>query len=69
MNKPFTIKVQETGKKIADVINESQLPLYVIKTILKGIYEEVDENDNKEIEKYNEEQEKLSQEKEKESDK
>lgn len=69
MNKPFTIIIQETEQKIVEIINNSQLPAYVLKNILQGIYAEIERVDNQEIAKYNEEQEKLSQEKEKESDK
>jgi hypothetical protein len=67
MNKPFTIKVQETEQKIVEIINTSQLPAYVLKTMLINMINELDNIDAEEIKKYNEEQ--LSQEKEKESDK
>lgn len=69
MNKPFTIIVQETTQKLVEDINNTQLPAYVLKNILQGIYAEIERVDNQEIAKYKEEQEKLSQEKEKESDK
>ena len=55
MDKPFTLKVQETGKEVANILNKSQLPLFVLKTILQGIYAEMDDIDNEEIRKYNEE--------------
>ncbi len=67
MNKPFTIQVQETEQKIVEIINTSQLPAYVLKTMLINMINELDNIDAEEIKKYNEEQ--LSQEKEKESDK
>lgn len=66
MNKPFTIQIQETEQKIVEIINNSQLPAYVLKNILQGIYAEIDRVDNEEIAKYNEEQEKSQK---KESDK
>ena len=66
MNKPFTIIIQETEQKIVEIINNSQLPAYVLKNILQGIYAEIDRVDNEEIAKYNEEQEKSQK---KESDK
>lgn len=69
MNKPFTIQVQETEQKIVEIINTSQLPAYVLKTMLINMINELDNIDAEEIKKYNEEQAKLSQEKEKESDK
>ena len=52
--------------KIVEIINNSQLPAYVLKNILQGIYAEVERVDNEEIAKYNEEQEKSQK---KESDK
>lgn len=66
MNKPFTIQVQETEQKIVEIINTSQLPAYVLKTMLINMINELDNIDAEEIRKYNEEQ--LSQEKEKESE-
>ncbi len=66
MNKPFTMRIQETGQKIVEIIDNSQLPAYVLKNILQGIYAEIDRVDNEEIAKYNEEQAKSQK---KESDK
>lgn len=66
MNKPFTLQIQETEQKIVEIINNSQLPAYVLKNILQGIYAEIERVDNEEIAKYNEEQEKSQK---KESDK
>ena len=66
MNKPFTMRIQEAEQKIVEIINNSQLPAYVLKNILQRIYEEVERVDNEEITKYNEEQEKSQK---KESDK
>ena len=61
MNKPFTLKIQEVEKEIVEIINSSQLPAYVLKQVLQGIYNEIDKVDMEEIKKY--------QEKEKESEK
>jgi len=66
MDKPFTIKIQETEKEIVEIINSSQLPAFVLKQILQGIYAEIERVDNEEIAKYNEAQEKSQK---KESDK
>ena len=55
MNKPFTLKIQETEKGIVEILNSSQLPAFVLKQILQGIYNEVDRLDNEEIKKYQEE--------------
>lgn len=64
MNKPFTLIVQETEQKLIEVINNSKLPAYSLKILLKGIFEELERVDNEEIQKYLQDQEK-----EKESDK
>ena len=77
MEKPFTIKVQETEQEFIKTIEKSSLPVYVLKTIFQNLYNQLEEIDNKEMEKYaeslkkeeNKGQAKLSQEKEKESDK
>jgi len=66
MDKPFTLKIQEVEKEIVEIINNSQLPAYVLKNILQGIYAEIERVDNEEIAKYNEAQEKSQK---KESDK
>lgn len=65
MNKPFTIQVQEAEQKIVEDINNSQLPAYVLKTILQNIYKQLEELETQEIQKYQEETEK----EDKESDK
>jgi len=54
MNKPFTIKVQETEEKLVDILNKSELPAYVIKTLLQNLYAQVETIDNEEIKKYKE---------------
>lgn len=41
MNKPISVSVKETRKKICDVINESGLPISVIELILSDVYGEV----------------------------
>lgn len=68
MNKPFTIKVQETEQEIIKIINNSNLPAYVLKTIFQNLYNQLEEIDNKEMEKYAEELKQKSK-KIKESDK
>ena len=69
MNKPFTIQVQETEQKIVEDINNSQLPAYVLKTILQNIYKQLEELETQEIQKYKEETEKENKKEDKESDK
>lgn len=67
MNKPFTLQVQETEEQLVNAINKSNLPAYVLKQILKELYQQVEQLEINEIETYNQEQEKKP--KKKESDK
>lgn len=41
MNKPLTMVVKETKKKLADVCNESGLPPVILDLIVQGIYSEI----------------------------
>ena len=41
MNKPLTMIVKETKKKLADICNESGLPPVVLDLIIQGIYSEI----------------------------
>lgn len=52
MEKPFTIKVQETEQEFIKTIEKSSLPVYVLKTIFQNLYNQLDLMDNKEMEKY-----------------
>lgn len=52
MEKPFTIKVQETEQEFIKTIEKSSLPVYVLKTIFQNLYNQLEEIDNKEMEKY-----------------
>lgn len=52
MNKPFTIKVQETEQEIIKIINNSELPAYVLITMLQNLITNIKDIDNKEINKY-----------------
>lgn len=67
MNKPFTIQVQETEEKLVKTINESNIPAYVLKNILKELYQQIEQLELNEIETYKQAQEKKP--KKKESDK
>ena len=62
MEKPFSLKVQELEQKLIDDINSSQMPAYVLKTILKDIYMQIETSESEEIKEY------YDSEKEKESD-
>lgn len=63
MNKPFTIQVQETEQKIVESLNNSQLPVYVLKNILINMINQLEKIDKEEIDKYKEEMEKESEKK------
>ncbi len=41
MNKPFTMMVKETKTKLANICNESGLPLVVLDLIMQGMYSEI----------------------------
>ena len=56
MDKPLSLQVQETEKEVVEVINKSQLPAYVLKTILERIYNEIDKIEKEEIKKYSDKQ-------------
>ena len=64
MNKPFIIQVQELEKNIVEIINKSQLPNYVKKTILQYLCIQLENVDIEIIKHYNEEIAKKSQKKE-----
>lgn len=52
MNKPFTIIVQETEQEFIKIIDKSSIPVYVLKTILQNLYNQLDIIDNEEMRKY-----------------
>lgn len=41
MNKPLTIMINETKVKLADVCNNSGLPISILDLIIQGIYSEI----------------------------
>ena len=65
MNKPVSLIVQDAQKEIVDIINKTNLSMYVVKAMLNDIYKEVERVEQEEISKYYEE---LEKNKEKESD-
>lgn len=40
-NKPLTVLIEDTKQKITQIINESNLPIYVVQSILKDFLSEV----------------------------
>ena len=67
MNKPLSLRIQEFQQNISNIIGESELPIYMIKYIIKDLLSEIDNIANdfaqKEIQEY---QESLKEESEKE---
>lgn len=53
IKKPFTLRCKETEENIILSINNSELPVYVLKTILQSIFNQLDKIDTDEIQKYN----------------
>lgn len=41
MNKPTTLLIEEFKKNISNLINESQLPAFILEYILKDVYTEI----------------------------
>ena len=54
MEKPFTIKVKDFSESFINLINSSNLPVYVLKNEIEKIYAELNRIDEEEINKYNE---------------
>lgn len=52
MEKPFTLRCKETEEKLIKSINDSNLPVYVLKSILQSIFNQLDKIDTDEIQKY-----------------
>lgn len=53
MEKPLTLQVQEVEQKISDIINEANLSAYVLKSILQGLYQQIEMIEQQQIEEYN----------------
>jgi len=41
MEKPITLTIFETKKKIAEIIQESSLPIYIIEPIMRELYVDI----------------------------
>lgn len=52
MEKPFTIKVNDLHQEIIKLLNDAEMPFYVLKSILIEIIKEIEDSDGKEISKY-----------------
>jgi len=40
MEKPITMKIEEAKENIVQVINDSNLPMWIVRDIIKDIYEQ-----------------------------
>lgn len=52
MEKPFTIKMNDLQKDIIKMLNDAQIPYYVMRTLLYDIIKEIEDSDGKEITNY-----------------
>jgi len=52
MNKPLTLAVQETEQQIVEIINNSGLPAFCLKSILRNLYEQTSSIEQQEIMTY-----------------
>lgn len=55
MDKPFTLKVNDLKENIIKLINEANMPCYVLKNAMYEIIHMIEEADGQEITKYFEE--------------
>jgi len=58
MEKPISLKILDLKQKIVNDINETKLPIYIIKPIVKEIYDSAIEQDIVQTKKDREEYEK-----------
>ena len=52
MQKPFSLMIKETEEEIVKIINNSNVPVFCLKQILFNLYNQLDDLEKKEIEKY-----------------
>lgn len=58
MEKPFTLRTNDLKEEIVKLINEANMPCYVLKNVMFEIIRMIEETDGQEITKYFEEQNK-----------
>ena len=51
MEKPITLRIEETTQSIVKILNESQLPLFILNQILKDLYTETSNLSKQQAEK------------------
>lgn len=66
MDKPLPLKVQEFQKEVSDAIAKSELPIYILKYLIKDLYSEIEvmssEIAQKEVSEYYQSQNKSEEE-------
>ena len=66
MDKPLTLKIQEFQKAVASIIEQSELPIYILKYQIKDLLSEIEnlEQDfaRKELEEYYQSQQQSNEE-------
>ena len=66
MDKPLPLKIQEFQKEVSDAIAKSELPIYILKYLIKDLYAEIDVMSNefaqKELSEYYQSQNKSEEE-------
>ena len=55
MEKPFTLQVNDLKENIVKLINEANMPCYVLKNVMREIIEMINATEGQEITKYFEE--------------
>lgn len=59
MEKPFTLKINDLKEEVVKLLNEANVPCYVLKNVMYEIIRMIEETDGQEITKYfNEKQKK-----------
>ena len=62
MEKPFTLQVNDLKENIVKLINEANMPCYVLKNVMIEIIKMIEDTDGQEITKYFEEENKKKKE-------
>lgn len=66
IDKPISLKIQEFQRNISNIIGESELPIYILKYLIKDLYAEIDIMSNefaqKELSEYYQSQNKSEEE-------
>ena len=50
MEKPITLRIEETTQGIVQILNESQLPFFILNNIIKELHDELNDLSKKQAE-------------------